>query len=346
MKTVQIYNLAKLTGVEVLDRFKLILEIFARRATTTEAKLQIQLARLRYELPRAKEKVRMAKLSEQPGFLGLGRYEVDLYYETIQRQITNLHDKLENIRGKRQLHRAHRLELGYPQISLAGYTNAGKSSLFNTLAGEMVAVNPALFTTLSTTTRTVDLLGKSVLLTDTVGFIDRLSMTLIEAFHSTLEETIFSELLLLIVDLSEPLNEIKRKLLCCHDTIQKIGASGIPIITVLNKIDLLSKTDMQNKIEFLKDVAPNPVPVSALYKSNIFLLKQEIKKHLKNYIQASLVLPITDESLSFLSWLHKRTDVQRVQYKDDTMEVVFESIPWFAEKVKGYIEKIGGNLSS
>lgn len=346
MKTIQIYNLAKLTGVEVADRFQLILEIFAQRASTSEAKLQIQLARLRYELPHAKEKVRLAKLSEQPGFRGLGRYEVDLYYETIQRQITRIRNKLRSIRGERRLHRAHRLELGFPLISLAGYTNAGKSSMFNALAEETVPVDHGLFTTLSTTTRTVDLLRKRVLLTDTVGFIDRLPMTLIEAFHSTLEETIFSGLLLLIIDISEPPEEIERKLSCCLDTIQKIGAAGIPIVTALNKIDLLSNSEMQHKVELLKDTAPNPVPISALYKTNIPLLKQEMTNHLKNYVQASLSLPVTDESMSFLSWLYSRADVQDVKYKGDTMEVVFESVPWFADKVKGHTELLGGIFNS
>ena len=194
MKTVQLYNLAKLTGIEVIDRFQLILEIFTRRASTSEAKLQIQLAQLQYELPHAKEKVRLKKLSEQQGFLGLGRYEVDNAYNTIHRQISHIRNKLKGIQKERRLHRARRRELGFPLISLAGYTNAGKSTLFNTLAEEAVPVDYGLFTTLSTTTRDIDLLGKKVLLTDTVGFIDRLPITLIEAFHSTLEETIFSEL--------------------------------------------------------------------------------------------------------------------------------------------------------
>ena len=116
---------------------------------------------------------------------------------------------------------------------MAGYTNAGKSSLFNALAEEAVPVDPGLFTTLSTTTRAVSLSGRKVLLTDTVGFIDNLPLTLIEAFHSTLEETVFSDLILLVVDVSEPHREIERKVSCCLDTIQAIGASGISIATVL-----------------------------------------------------------------------------------------------------------------
>jgi len=342
LKPVQAYNLAKVTGVEAIDRFQLILEIFARRASTDEAKLQIQLAQLRYELARAKERVRLAKMGEQPGFMGLGAYEVDVYYEAVRRRIHSINDKLSKIREKRHLHRTRRLELGFSLISLAGYTNAGKSSLFNVLAEEAVPVDPGLFTTLSTTTRAVGLFGKRALLTDTVGFIDHLPLTLIEAFHSTLEETIFSDLILLIVDINEPHLEIERKLDCCLDTIQKIGAAGIPIVTVLNKIDMLSESEIQREVEILKDVAPNLVPVSALYETNIGLLKQEIANHLKDYVQVSFSIPVTDESMSFLSWLFSRADIRDVKYDGGSVSVVFESIPWFADKVRGRVKQFDG----
>ncbi|MGB9841185.1 MAG: GTPase HflX, partial [Candidatus Bathyarchaeales archaeon] len=205
LRTVQAYNLAKATGVEAIDRFKLILEIFTKRATTTEAKLQIQLATLQYELTHAKERVRLAKMKEQPGFMGLGAYEADVYYEAVKRQVHTIQRKLRKIREKRFLHRERRAELGFSTISLAGYTNAGKSSLFNALTEESTQVDNALFTTLSTTTRLIEISKRKFLLTDTVGFIDRLPLTLIEAFHSTLEETIYADLIILVLDISEPL---------------------------------------------------------------------------------------------------------------------------------------------
>ncbi len=343
---VQAYNLAKATGVETIDRFQLILEIFARRASTYEAKLQIQLAKLRYELSRAKERVKLARMEEQPGFMGLGAYEVDLYYEAVRRQAHSTQDKLKKIREKRHLHRLRRLELGFSSVSLAGYTNAGKSSLFNALAEEMVPVDPSLFTTLSTTTRAVCLSKRKVLLTDTVGFIDRLPLTLIQAFRSTLEETIFSDLILLVVDVSEPDEDIERKLSCCLDTIQKIGATGIPIVTALNKIDLLREDEIQRKAEVLKDSAPNPVTISAFHGTNIDLLKQEIIGHFEGYVEASFFLPITDETMSFVSWLFGRADVHDVEYEDDNMKVVFESVPWFADKIKGHVEQLGGTFNT
>lgn len=346
LKPVQAYNLAKITGVEVIDRFQLILEIFVYRASTTEAKLQIQLANLRYELPRAREKVRLARLGEQPGFMGLGAYEVDVYYETIQRQINSIQAKLKRIQRKRQQHRTRRVELGFPLISLAGYTNSGKSSLFNALAEQFVPVDPGLFTTLSTTTRAVNLYGKRVLLTDTVGFIDRLPLTLIEAFRSTLEETTFSDMILLLVDISETQKEIERKLSVCLDTIKAIGASEISIVTGLNKIDLLSDDELQNKVEALRGIAPNPVPISALYKINMNLLRQEIAKHLENYVRTSFSIPVNSESMSFLSWLFQRVDVRSVRYEEDGIKAVLESFPWFAERIRSRVEGLGGTFNA
>ena len=344
LKPVQAYNLAKETGVEVIDRFQLILEIFARRASTTEAKLQIELARLKRELTRAKEKVRLAKMGEQPGFMGLGAYEVDVYYETIKRHIHTIQRKLKKIREKRKLHRRRRIELGFSSISLAGYTNAGKSSLFNALTREQVPVDNALFTTLSTTTRLINLYGRKVLLTDTVGFIDRLPITLIEAFHSTLEETIFSDLILLVVDISEPLADIERKISCSLDTIHKIGASGIPIVTAFNKIDLLSKEEVEHKIEVLKELAPNPVPISALYGINLDILKYELRRQLKNYVQVSFSVPMNSETMSFISWLYNNTNVHVVKYEGNYAHVVFEAVPWFADKICGQVKKLNGTF--
>lgn len=339
LKPVQAYNLAKATGVEAIDRFQLILEIFARRATTAEAKLQIKLARLRYELTRAKEKVKLARKEEQPGFMGLGTYEVDIYYNTVKRQIQSIRGKLGKIRRKRLLHRKRRIELGFQLISLAGYTNAGKSSLFNALAEEEAQVDDTLFTTLSTTTRLVEFSSKEFLLTDTVGFIDRLPLTLIAAFHSTLEETIYSDLILLVVDISEPASLVEKKLSTCLETISQIGASGVPTIMVLNKIDLLSETELQQRLENLKERVPYPVATSALYKTNLELLKQEILKILRNYVQASLTIPLTSESMSFISWLFNRTDVQELKYTAGSAHIVFQAIPWFVEKVRKRVEK-------
>jgi len=203
-------------------------------------------------------------------------------------------------------------------------------------------VGEGLFTTLSTTTRAVSLSNMKVLLTDTVGFIDRLPLTLIEAFHSTLEETIFSDLILLVVDVSEAKEDIERKLTVCLDTIQTIGAASMPIVTALNKIDLLQEGELQQKLSNLKGLAPNPVPVSALHKTNISLLQNEMMRHFKENVQASFSIPLQSQLTSFIPWLFNRAHVHSLKYEGDSVHVVFESVPWFADKVRERVQELGG----
>ena len=232
--------------------------------------------------------------------------------------------------------------MGFSSISLAGYTNAGKSSLFNLLTEETVPVDNDVFTTLSTTTRVVKFSKRDVLLTDTVGFIDRLPLKLVKAFHSTLEETIVSDVILLVVDLSESEEEIKRKLSCSVDTIQKIGVIGTPIVTVLNKIDLLEKEELIRKIQYAEELAPNPVPISTLDETNIEALKQEITKYLTDFVRASFSVKIDDQTMSLVSQLFNRAHVLNIEYIGDMVNVVFKSMPWFADQVKRTVEKLGG----
>ena len=342
----QTYNLAKATNVEVIDRFQLILEIFTRRATTTEAQLQIRLAKLRHDLARAKDMVRLSKKGEQPGFMGLGAFEADVYYESVKKEVHTIRKKLKKTSGKRVLHRERRTELEFSSISLAGYTKAGKSSLFNVLTEAEVPVDSALFTTLSTTTRLLEISKRKFLLTDTVGFIDRLPLGLIEAFHSTLEETIYADLILLMVDVSEPLNIVEKKLSVCIETLERIGASGVPIITVLNKIDLLSEEEINKKIEALKEKALTLIPISALCKINLETLKQKMLEAFRNYVQASFTIPLSSETMSFLSWVFKNANVQTIKYGENSAEVVFESSPTVAEKIKSRVERFNGKIEN
>jgi GTP-binding protein HflX len=346
LKSVQSYNLAKATGIEAVDRFKLILEIFTKRATTTEAKLQIQLATLQYELAHAKERVRLAKMKEQPGFMGLGAYEADVYHDAVKRQVHTIRRKLGKIREKRLLHRERRAELGFFTISLAGYTSAGKSSLFNALTEETARVDKALFTTLSTTTRLVEISKRKFLLTDTVGFIDRLPLTLIEAFHSTLEETIYSDLILLVLDISEPTEKVEKKNSICLETIDRIGATAIPLITVLNKIDLLNEKETKQKLEALKAKTKNPILISALHHTNLELLKKEILEKLEDYVQASFSVPLTNKTMPFMSWVHERADVQKVKFMSNSVQVTFEANPLFTEKVRKRVEELDGKFGT
>ena len=346
LKPLQSYNIAKATGIEAIDRFQLILEIFNRRATTTEAKLQIQLASMQYELTHAKERVRLAKMKEQPGFMGLGAYEADVYHEAVKMQVHTIRKKLRKIGEKRLLHRERRTELGFSAISLAGYTNAGKSSLFNALTEETVRVDKGLFTTLSTTTRMIEFSGRRFLLTDTVGFIDRLPLTLIEAFHSTLEETIYTDVIILVLDMNEPEETIAKKYTICLETIERIGASGIPIITTLNKIDLLSEEEAKTKLETLKQRISNPILISALRRTNLEHLKKEILKKFETQMQASFSIPLTNEAMTLVSWIHNKANVKKQTYTSNSIEITFESDPTFAENTRKKVEKLNGNFKT
>ena len=345
LKPVQTYNLTKLTSAAVIDRFQLILEIFVRRASTREAKLQIDLARSRYELPYAKEKVRLARMGEQPGFLGLGKYEADVYHETIQRRVHSIRRKLKRARRTRALHRTRRRKLGFPSVSLAGYTNSGKSTLFNSLTEENVRVDSDVFTTLSTTTRAMKFSERKVLLTDTVGFIDQLPIELIEAFRSTLEETIFSDLILLVVDVSEPVLDVERNVSYCLDTIQQIGAGKVPVIAALNKIDLVSEDQLKRRIKYLEDLVPNQITISALYKTNVDLLEEKIAGFFEDNVRSSIVLPMSNDSMPLLSWVFDNANVHNINYESETLKVSFDSSPKFVEKARKRVEKLGGSIN-
>jgi len=273
----KVYNLAKETQVPVVDRERLILNIFNERASTEEAKLQVKLAELRYELARAKEKVRLAKLGEQPGFYGLGKYEVDIYYRDLKRRMLNIMRKLKEVSSRRSLYRERRKDLGLKTVALSGYTGAGKSTLFNLLAKEKRETDRGVFTTLSPLTRSIWIGGKKVLLLDTVGFIDRLPTYMIEAFKSTLEELVYSNLVLLLIDLSDDEEEIVRKFNTCKGILSDLKVNGSKLLYVLNKVDLVD--DLKRRLEIFKDYEPKVV-ISAKKGIGIETLIKEMENHL------------------------------------------------------------------
>jgi GTP-binding protein HflX len=346
LTTAQAYNLAKITGLEVIDRFKLILEIFSERASTTESKLQIRLANLRYMLPRAREAVRLARREEQPGFHGLGKYQVDVYHQMIKRQIHHVQQKLAKISRKRNIHRERRLNLGYSLISLAGYTNAGKSTLFKALTKEDVPIDKKLFTTLSTTTRGVEFGGHLCLLTDTVGFIDRLPLTLVSSFLNTLEETIFSDLIILVVDISEPVERICHKIDCCRTTLEDIGANHLPTLLALNKKDLITSDELNEKTVSLQSVIQDYVFISALREENLDGLERTVTRLLPQHLNLRLTLPTNSEASSFLSWLYGRVKVLEVTTKEKKMSIDLEVSPRFIGRIQGYVGRLNGEIQT
>lgn len=278
IKPTQMYNLASLCKVEIVDRERLILEIFERRASTTESQIQIKLAQLRYDMARAREKVRLARAGEQPGFYGLGKYEADIYFLDIRKRAAVLKKKLEKEETRRQLHRNQRTRAGLPTVSLAGYTSAGKTTLFNKLTGEAKATDKQIFITLSTFTRAIDLHGDKVLLNDTVGFISKLPAYMIDAFKSTLDELTYASLVLLVIDISEPIEEVARKYDSSLDVINEFKVPATKIIHVLNKVDLTTIEDAFDKAGQLGILdTKRVIPVSAKTGYNINQLKNLIR---------------------------------------------------------------------
>ncbi len=261
----QAFKLSRLVGVEVVDRFQLILEIFAMRAGSPEAKLQVEYARLSYELPRIREQVRALMSVEQPGLMGGGEYEVNVHYDMIKRKLANLRRKLKSVGKAREQRRKLRHRRGFRLVALAGYTNSGKSTLLNALTAANAEVDDMYFTTLMPRTRAIRA-SRKILLTDTVGFIDGLPPWLVEAFKATLEEIYLADLVVLLVDASDPVPELIRKFRVSREVLAEYP---VKVITTLNKVDLISKEDLERKLEVLHDLSSSVVPISATKSTNL-----------------------------------------------------------------------------
>ena len=276
LKPNQQYNLARLCNVDVIDRERLILEIFERRASTSESRIQIKLAQLRYDMVRAREKVRLAKMGEQPGFFGLGKYDADIYFLDIKNRMTFLQKKLKKAEIRRSLYRSNRLKNNLPTISLVGYTSSGKTTLFNTMTGESKVTGKGMFTTLSTFTRSINLPDGKVLISDTVGFVNKLPAYMIEAFKSTLHELLYSDLILLVIDISQSIFEIEKRLKSSLHVMNELGVSLNKVLYLLNKTDLIGIESAYEKFSSLQIINPKGtfvLPISAYYGLNIDKLK-------------------------------------------------------------------------
>jgi GTP-binding protein HflX len=239
LKPTQQYNLANLCKTDIIDREKLILEMFDLRSSTGESKIQIDLAQLHYDVVRIKEKVRLAKKGEQPGFLGLGKYDADVHILDIKRRMAILKKKLRKEENRKLLHRISRARYDILTISIAGYTSAGKTTLFNRLTGESKLVESSLFTTLSTVSRAIVLNRRKVIVSDTVGFISKLPAYLVDAFNSTLQDLKFASLILLVLDVSRPYEVIRKQLSSSLIVMNHLGIPPGNIIYVMNKADLV-----------------------------------------------------------------------------------------------------------
>jgi len=233
-------NLEQEVGVPVIDRTAIILDIFADHANSAEGKLQVELAQLQYNLARMRGLwSHLERLGGGVGTRGPGETQIETDRRLARDRISALKRRLDETKATRAIMRQERERAALPTIALAGYTNAGKSSLLNALTGASAGVRDRLFHTLDPTTRTLDIAGRTYLLTDTVGFIRKLPHQLVDAFAATLEEALRADLIVHVADASAPEEELAEMLSAVDDVLEETGASERPRLLVLNKIDLL-----------------------------------------------------------------------------------------------------------
>jgi len=315
LKPSQHYLLESQLGVECIDRIRLVLNIFSDRASSRESQLQVLRAKLIYEIPLLREWIHNAKSGEHPGFLGGGAYETDAYYELIRRQLSRIDAELQRLEINHRLRRQQRRKRGFSTVAIAGYTNAGKSSLLNVLTSEKVLVEDRLFSTLATTTGRLEGENKPILVTDTIGFLGDLPHFLVESFKSTIDEVYFADLVLLVIDASDPIDEIARKIATSREILfPEVDASAL--IIVLNKRDLAA--DLQAKATMVMEAIParEVIAVSARTGEGIEALHDAIALTFQYPVEMRFLLPHGEGVEPFLSWLHTHAEVVQAKYGD------------------------------
>ncbi len=307
LSPVQMRNLERSIGCKLVDRSGLILDIFATRAKTAVAKTQVELAQLEYMRTRlTRQWTHLSRQSGGIGTKGPGETQIETDRRLIGDRIANLKTRLEKIDLQRQTQRKGRSQ--YPRASLVGYTNAGKSTLMNALAGSEVLAEDRLFATLDATTRVVTIdANKEVLLSDTVGFIRKLPHRLIESFKSTLDEVRESDVLLHVVDASHP--KFEDQVGVVRRTLKEIGATDKPTLLVFNKIDALDATVLAG----LRNQYPDAAFVSAIRGIGLQDLQTRLLKIIENdYIEKVAYLPVAESGA--IAYLHRIADVLSTEY--------------------------------
>jgi len=317
LSPVQVRNLENLTNRKVLDRSSVILDIFASHARTTEAKTQVELAQLEYLLPRLTR--RWTHFSKQYGGIGTkgpGETQIETDRRLIKKKISYLKEKLRQIKQQKEIQRKQRSNL--PRLALVGYTNAGKSTLMNLITGANVITENKLFSTLDTTVRKVTLSpSREFLISDTVGFIKKLPHHLIVSFLTTLSEAVESDILIHVIDISDPMVDENIKVV--NETLKELNCESKPIIMVFNKIDLLKDREL---ITYYKQKYINSVFISAVRSININSFIEQIfsmlNLHLKEY---TLFLKLDEQKL--LSMIYNTAKVINIDYDENGIRITF-----------------------
>lgn len=306
-------NIESVMGIRILDRTALILDIFAQRARTNEGKLQVELAQLQYTLPRIMGKgLMLSRLGGGIGTRGPGETKLEVDRRRIRDRIAFIKEQIEKVKAVRSLHRSKRKKNNVFEVSLVGYTNAGKSTLLNTLTNSDIYAKDQLFATLDPTTRQLALPNKQeIIITDTVGFIQRLPHQLIAAFRSTLEVVTEADLLVHVIDVSHEL--YKEQAAAVHEVLKEIGAETKPVITVYNKID---KLPPDSKLADRLALEEDTVCISAAKKLNLESLQQMIESHLKSKaVEVTLCIPYAETAKA--AQLHETANVLEQEYTEN-----------------------------
>ena len=314
----QMNNLSDALEIKVMDRTLLILDIFAARANTNEGKIQVELAQLRYRSSRLSGLGNaLSRLGGGIGTRGPGETKLEMDRRIIHERIGQLKHELEAVVTHRELTRSQRSRSNIPVVAIVGYTNAGKSTLLNTLTGAGILAENKLFATLDPTTRGLELeSGQQILLTDTVGFISKLPHHLVEAFKSTLEEAVYADIILHVVDASNP--AMDSQMYVVYDTLEKLGAGDKPIITAFNKIEIAG-----NKV--LKDFkADKTVNISALHGDGLTELKDTIEEVLR-------------ESKIYIEKTYSYTEASKISFIRKYGQLISEEYVAEGIEVKAYV---------
>lgn len=322
--------LEEILGVTVLDRSALILDIFAQRAKTKEGKLQVELAQYKYLLPRLSG---MGKsLSRQGGGIGTrgpGETKLESDRRHIRERISRLQEELAQVRQVRSVQRQRRQKNSVPVVAIVGYTNAGKSTLLNQLTGAGIPANNRLFDTLDTTSRQLSVSDNlDVILSDTVGFIAKLPHHLVDAFRATLEELEYADLLLHVIDASDP--DRQEHIEVVEKLIAKLSKPGTPVLSCYNKADLVSPEDVPVGRDVVKISAKLGIGMDALLKAI-----EEALGHSLHHI--TVLLPYSMGAM--VDTLHSTAQVKQVEYTQDGIEVEAVVDPVLYGKLNAYIVK-------
>ncbi|MGV8050262.1 MAG: GTPase HflX [Anaerolineaceae bacterium] len=332
-------------NIKLLDRTALILDIFAQHANTKEGMLQVELAQLEYRLPRltrawthlARQAGGGAGRTGSVGGVGLrgpGETQLEVDRREIKTKIAKLNDELDKVREHRSRYRDHRRKTNIPVVALVGYTNAGKSTLLNVLTHANIYVADQLFATLDPTTRQLELpSGQTVLLSDTVGFIQKLPAELVAAFRATLEEIAESDLLVHVVDISH--ENARTQCLTVLETLNEIGAGDIPILTVYNKIDRLEKDKLRDAQASLE---PGALMISAKSGDGLEEVLSAIGQALfADYKNVTVLLPYEQGQL--VSIFHEKGHVESIQHQSDGIRITGMLPKQLAAQFSPYLSK-------